>query len=198
MILNKQLTGSFVILKEITPDDFDVVIKWRNNPELNRYLNQPELLTLDSQQRWYESYLMDKTQILYIINDIKTGEAIGTVGGSNIDYEQKTMDFGRLVFASQPHKFGPHYIETIKLFLDYFVDEMGLNPIYSYVFPENKSALSFDQKIGFVINNPPDYPENCTLKGLPLIEMVLTQESYVEALKKINQIFEHYRRKFNR
>ena len=42
---NIELTGRFVILKEIQPEFFKYIIEWRNNPELNKFLNQPFKLT---------------------------------------------------------------------------------------------------------------------------------------------------------
>lgn len=40
------LEGKYVRLEEISPKYFEKVIEWRNNPELNKFLNQPFKLTL--------------------------------------------------------------------------------------------------------------------------------------------------------
>ena len=59
---NIELTGRFVILKEIQPEFFKYIIEWRNNPELNKFLNQPFKLTMELEKQWYEEkYLNDMT-----------------------------------------------------------------------------------------------------------------------------------------
>lgn len=35
---NIELTGKFVILKEVQPEFFKYIIEWRNNHKLNRFL----------------------------------------------------------------------------------------------------------------------------------------------------------------
>lgn len=35
---NIELTGQFVILKEIQPEFFKYIIEWRNNSKLNKFL----------------------------------------------------------------------------------------------------------------------------------------------------------------
>ena len=47
------LSGDLVRMKEMDEEDFDEVIAWRNNPEVNRYLNQPYKLTYEMQAKWY-------------------------------------------------------------------------------------------------------------------------------------------------
>lgn len=44
---NIELTGKFVILKEIQPEFFKYIIEWRNNSKLNKFLNQPFKLTME-------------------------------------------------------------------------------------------------------------------------------------------------------
>lgn len=44
------LEGKFVRLEEICPKYFAKVIEWRNNPENNRFLNQPFKLTMELEQ----------------------------------------------------------------------------------------------------------------------------------------------------
>ena len=72
MIVERNLVieGKYVRLEEVCPKYFPKVIEWRNNPENNRFLNQPFKLTMELQQKWYEEkYLNDLTQGLFIIID---------------------------------------------------------------------------------------------------------------------------------
>ena len=63
-----KLEGKLVTLEEIEPKFFPYVIKWRNDPKLNRYLNQPFVLTEELERKWYEEkYLPDDTQGFLIV-----------------------------------------------------------------------------------------------------------------------------------
>ena len=41
------LEGTFTYLADVEEKYFPYVIEWRNNPENNRFLNQPFLLTME-------------------------------------------------------------------------------------------------------------------------------------------------------
>lgn len=47
MARNIVLEGKYVRLEEFSPKYFEKVIKWRNNPENNKFLNQPFKLTIN-------------------------------------------------------------------------------------------------------------------------------------------------------
>ena len=66
MIRNIVLEGKFVRLEEISPKYFSKVIEWRNNPENNKFLNQPFKLTMELQKKWYEEKYLNEGFYGYI------------------------------------------------------------------------------------------------------------------------------------
>lgn len=95
-----RLEGKHVILDEISPKYFHYVIEWRNNPTLNRYLNQPFKLTMELEKKWYEEvYLKDATQDFFIMVDKKTGTPFATIGNTDIDLKNKVCINGRLLLG---------------------------------------------------------------------------------------------------
>ena len=81
-----RLEGKEVVLEEIEPRHFHYVIEWRNNKELNRYLNHPCDLTMETQTKWYETrYLNDDTQGFFVMVDKRTEKAFGTFGYTDMD-----------------------------------------------------------------------------------------------------------------
>ena len=84
------LEGKYVRLEEISPKYFEKVIEWRNNPELNKFLNQPFKLTMELEKQWYEEkYLNDMTQGLLIMVDKKNNLPFGTIGWTDYDSAKK-------------------------------------------------------------------------------------------------------------
>ena len=75
------LESASVIIEEIRPEFFQHVIKWRNDPALNQYLNQPYQLTMEAEQNWYENiYLNDNSQGFVIISDKENITPFATFG----------------------------------------------------------------------------------------------------------------------
>ena len=66
------LRSKFVSLRSINESDFARLIEWRNNPEINRYLNQPYKLTMELQYKWYVEKYLKSNDILFIIPIKKT------------------------------------------------------------------------------------------------------------------------------
>lgn len=45
-----RLDAKYVYLEEVNSKYFQCIVDWRNNPENNRYLNQPYKLTIEKQK----------------------------------------------------------------------------------------------------------------------------------------------------
>ena len=67
MMQGIHIEGTAIRLEEVEEKHFRYIIDWRNDPENNRYLNQPFHLTMEKQRAWYEHYLADPTQGLLIV-----------------------------------------------------------------------------------------------------------------------------------
>jgi RimJ/RimL family protein N-acetyltransferase len=190
--VKKYLEGDFVYLKEMTEGDFADVIKWRNNTENNKYLNQDFVLTQDLQLKWYERYLESENEILYIIHN-KNGKGIGTLGATDIDLKNHELVVGRLLIGEANYRLGPYLIETCKLFYDYFFYELEIERIYGYVVKENKNARALDRNFGFVETNKIAHPNHSQIGDFDILEIINTPTTYNNALIKLIPILDHFK-----
>ena len=122
-MIKKELLGRFIKLSEIKENDFEQIIKWRNNPDYNRFINQNFILTIDLQKKWFNSYSKDDTQITYGIHIIKDNTLIGTIGATDIDFKKKEFIPGRLLI-DEDFRLGPYLIDTFVTLYDYFFEEL--------------------------------------------------------------------------
>ena len=76
--LNKFLEGNLVSLREVSYNDIDDIISWRNDIELSLYLNSPEKLTYETQFKYLEKYFK-KNEYYFIIELKNSAIKIGTV-----------------------------------------------------------------------------------------------------------------------
>ena len=183
------LEGNTVLLEEIQPKHFPYVIEWRNNPELNRFLNQPFVLTMELEQKWYdEKYLPDPTQGFMIVIDKKSGTPIGTQGWANMNLAAKKCTGERLILGDRNFKGAPSFLESFFTIGDYlyqFVDVM-----YGHVVKQNKHTLNLDFMVGYNFNDGDvQYPENLFVNGMEQIEIYRTKEMYQTAKTRIFERF---------
>ena len=174
-------------LEEIEPKFFPYVIKWRNDPKLNRYLNQPFVLTEELERKWYEeTYLPDDTQGFLIGIDKKTGEPFGTTGWTDLDLENRRCVMMRLLSISATYAF--HTMEAHLLISDYLYEQV--DTIFGNVSTDNLEAMRFNEMCGLKENkNEPVYPELLHVNGLSMIEIIRTKEQYLEARRKLHERF---------
>lgn len=189
---NRRLEGKYVILDELQPKYFEYVIKWRNNPELNRYINQPFVLTMENQTKWYEEkYLKDETQGMMVMVDKETGIPFGTNGWTNYDSEEKVCIHGRAMIGEYEYRATRQMIEGYTLFQDYLYESMNVDVIYIHVVNENKQVISFNKRWGYVINEGDiRYPNELLVNNMQQTEFYRTYNQYKNARAKIINILQ--------
>jgi len=187
------LKGKFVNLKSINESDFYKIIEWRNNPEINKYLNQPYKLTMELQYKWYKEKYLNSNDILFIIIEAKNKNRIGTIGINDLDYKNQIGIVGRLLIGEKEYRGSKELIEANILFYDYLFYILKLKKLYCHVVIENKKVISFDKKFGFTVTRKTIFPQYRNVNGMKLIEMVNTKEQYEKAKKKIEPIIHYFK-----
>lgn len=196
-----RLEGISVILDEIQPKYFPYVIAWRNDKELNRYLNQPYELTMENQTKWYEEkYLKDDTQGFMVMVDKKTGIPFATLGWTDMDVAKRECIMGRLILGNPAFNNSPAFLEAFFLLGDYLYSLADI--VYIHVGVENRKALRLNKRFGFIPNEGKiRYPHELIVNGDPnrkQIEHYRTKEMYQLVRKKLfedikEELFSEYK-----
>lgn len=99
------MEGQYVYLEEVQPKYFLYIVKWRNNLENNKFLNQPFKLTIELQTNWYEEkYLMDMTQGLFVMVYKQTYTPFGKIGWTDYNSDLNRSIGGRLLIGEQIYR----------------------------------------------------------------------------------------------
>ena len=183
-----RLEGISVILDEIQPKYFPYVIKWRNDKELNRYLNQPYVLTMVNQTRWYEEkYLKDDTQGFMVMVDKQSGIPFATLGWTDMNPLKRECIMGRLILGNPAFNNSPAFLEAFFLLGDYLYSFADI--VFIHVGVDNKKALRLNKRFGFIPNTDIiHYPHELIVNGDPnrkQIEFYRTKEMYQAVRKKL-------------
>ena len=174
------LEGKFVRLEEIYPKYFSKVVEWRNNPENNKFLNQPFKLTMELEKKWYEEkYLNDMTQGLFIVIDKKNNEPFATIGYTDYDWQNKICITGRLLVGESEYKGSKAWQEGVMLFNNHIYNELDINKMYAYIIKENIASIKWHKKWGYTKSFTEFYfPNELYVNGMEQEEYYRTRGSY--------------------
>ena len=180
-----RLEGKTVILDEIQPKYFSYVIEWRNNPELNKFLNQPFKLTQELEKKWFEEvYLKDDTQGLWIIIDKEKNIPFGTTGFTDLDREKRVAIGGRLMLGNPDYAQHPAFMESFFVGSDHIYNLIDTQ--YIHVVKKNRKAVQLNKIFGFVPNTGKiQYPHEIFRNGMEQQEFYRTKEMYIKTRKKL-------------
>lgn len=135
-------------LRELKEKDANKMFEWMTDPEM--YCNfqfDPQKISLEGCKEFIKSTLNDEINKHYAIVD-ENDIYCGTVSIKNIDNKNKNGEYAISVMKEY-HGLGMAEFATKKL-LDISFNELNLNKVYLNVLSENKRAIKFYEKIGFI------------------------------------------------
>jgi len=132
--------GIKTILRELSEEDAEDVVKLRNDPANNKFLFQKPI-TVDDQVSWIRKNKKTEDAKNFKITNLDN-EFKGTISIYNIGNKQG--EFGRYI-ATNP----VNAIEAEYLLLKVCFEQLGLNAVYCQTNFENKAVWSQHLKLGF-------------------------------------------------
>jgi diamine N-acetyltransferase len=139
-----------VELRPLERDDLSLVAKWRRSPDATAAFFSPEPVTSSGQDSWYDSYLRDNTDMMFVFSDAEL-IPVGTIALVNIDYRNQKAEYARLLIGSPAYR-GKGLARAASLRLLAFAhDQLHLTKIYLHVFRSNERAVSLYEKLGFEV-----------------------------------------------
>ncbi len=132
--------GIKTILRELSEEDAEDVVKLRNDPANNKFLFQKPI-TVDDQVSWIRKNKKTEDAKNFKITNLDN-EFKGTISIYNISNKQG--EFGRYI-ATNP----VNAIEAEYLLLKLCFEQLGLNAVYCQTNFENKAVWSQHLKLGF-------------------------------------------------
>jgi RimJ/RimL family protein N-acetyltransferase len=139
--------GGRVVLRPLLINDYIILMKWINDPEVTQFLFAYLPIMEEDQKEWIESVRkqMSKQIVLMIVVD---GVPIGTMGIHNIDHRQGTATTGALI--GEKACWGKGYgTEAKMLLLEYAFNTLNLRKIYSEVIAFNKRSYNYSLSCGY-------------------------------------------------
>lgn len=148
-----------VILRGITKEDTNNIVRWRNNPNVLRmFLNQVPL-TEAMHNNWMNTKVASGEVVQFII--VSDKKDVGSVFIRDIDHYNKTGEFG--IFIGEDDQRGKGVgSAAITQILAYAFSNLMLNTVSLRVLEENVRAINSYLKAGFKKKN---YSEDIEING---------------------------------
>ena len=132
---------------DASEDLIEIVRNWRNSSQVSRYMITNHCITIEEHQRWIEKLRTTNTAKSWLIR--YKGKPVGLASLSDIDYVNKTTDWGFYI-ADESVRGKGIGSATLYMLMDYVFFTLGLHSMITFVLDNNKVALRMYEKFGFI------------------------------------------------
>lgn len=133
-------------LRSMEEKDLDMVLAWRNAPDVRMNMYTTHIISIEEHRRWFESLSQDDSRRYFIFE--KHGHPSGVVAFTDINNESGTASW-----AFYSGDVAARGVGSLMEFyaLDYAFETLKLNKLCCEVISFNKSVLGFHRKHGFEV-----------------------------------------------
>ena len=142
------IVGDSIILRPITMEDTEKVVRWRNNPEVRKNFIYRGEFTYETHRHWMETKVASGDVIQYIILTKESLTPVGSVYFRDVDRKNNCAEYGIFIGEDSARKRGIGK-ETAKLFTRYGLNDLGLHRISLRVLSGNDAAYRTYESAGF-------------------------------------------------
>lgn len=135
-----------ITLRDVSPADRDLMLAWRNLPEVAAYMYSDHVITPEEHGRWFARMLTDETVKYWII--VQDGRDAGVANLAAIDRRNSRCSWA--FYLADPATRGKGAGGFVEYqVLSYVFDGLGLNKLCCEVLAFNEQVVSLHQRFGF-------------------------------------------------
>ncbi len=142
--------GKRLYLRPMAKLDLPSMTRFINDPEVTRYLTVTHPISVEGEERWFESLASRKDDIILSVVLSNGDVFIGTTGLHKIDSTSRTATSGTAL-GSKKHWGKGFGTEAKMVLLDYAFNTLNLRKINSHVFANNPRSRKHLERCGYKI-----------------------------------------------
>lgn len=143
------IAGERILLGPLRRDLLATYQRWINDFTASRNLAvAPRPLTMEAEIAWFDGVTASASDTTFTIYERATGRPIGTTGLLEIDYRNRTAEFGILIGEADARGRG-FGTEATRLMLDYAFTALGLHNVMLRVYAYNLAGFRTYEKAGY-------------------------------------------------
>jgi UDP-4-amino-4,6-dideoxy-N-acetyl-beta-L-altrosamine N-acetyltransferase len=131
-------------LRPMTKSDLQMVLNWRNHPDVRKMMYSQHLISADEHESWWtaQQSRLDRRHMLFEAD----GKPIGVVSFTAIDRENRKAEWAFYAALPAPKGTGRMMEEAA---LEYAFKELGLNKLCCEVLRQNRRVIELHLSFGF-------------------------------------------------
>lgn len=142
-----RIEGEQIYLRPIKEEDTDIVLEWRNSPEVVKNFIYRKPISREEHLDWLHNKVEKGLVHQFVVCDKETDEPLGCVYLQNIDMTHRKAESG-VFFSSRAQKGKGYATEAGKLLLHYAFYELGLHKVMARVLAYNQASIRVHEKMG--------------------------------------------------
>jgi RimJ/RimL family protein N-acetyltransferase len=142
------LTGKYVTLRPLIPDDAALTQAWRTGGRA--FLLNRGAQTVEEQARWIASRPFDPAREMNWIQELPDGTPVGMLSLEDIDLTHKRAQPAHFLIGEEAAVKGkPVAFEALSLVYSLAFDTLGLQKLWGPIASQNKKMIRFQEYLGF-------------------------------------------------
>lgn len=137
-----------LVLRDITEQDTDLIVKWRSNPKVYKYFLSPHPINKEEHLNWYHEhyiYNADRYDLMAIVKD--TGKEVGVFG---IKKSASNLKEAEVSYILAPDEQGKGYAtEAILELMKYVKTVWNCTKAVAEIHKENHESIQFAERLGY-------------------------------------------------
>ena len=174
-----KVVGKNVYLRPITHEDTDIMVKWRNEPEVFKYFIYRRPFTREGHEEWLRTRVETGEVVQFIACDNADGRPIGCTYLRDITESLDSAEYGVLIgdADNRGHGLGK---ELLSLTMKYGFEDLGLKKITARVISSNAPSVYCFLHSGFNITEKTSQLTIPDGEEIPVTMLEITRETYEE------------------
>lgn len=127
-----------ITVREIRDEDLELIIGWRMDPDITKYMNTNPKLTLEGQRKWLDSISKDDSCMYWIVE--LDGRPVGLIDIVDIDWEAGNSSWGYYIGEKDARSLILAISLEMSLY-DYVFDVLGFKELHNEVFSLNAGVV---------------------------------------------------------
>lgn len=173
-----------ISLRPIEYSDLEMIMNWRMDPEITRFMNTDPVLTMKGQKIWLEN-IRKNSDVRYDLIEID-GELSGVLNVSGLNNTEGILEWGYYIGNKEKRSFITAISLELSLYEYWFAK--GIREIGGFVFRNNKGVIKLHKLCGCV-----EIPEKNKIvekngKEFESVYLSITREKWLSIKDKMRYI----------
>lgn len=137
-----------ITLRNIREDDLEMIMNWRCDPDITKYMNTNPKLTLEDQKKWFKN-MKKREDIRNWLIEVD-GESAGIICIMNINWRERNTSWGYYIGEKKFRSLKTALSLEMSLY-DYVFESLGFEELHNEVFSLNAGVVKLHEACGSYI-----------------------------------------------